>query len=129
LNHIISLAHQEEHLTIREKKFGDLSELPEHTPALLLSAIYSGEEQKVYLKFYTPKDESIYIWRDRTNHKPYCYTKLQYAARAQEIAKEERKYTIENVKRRDLISDEVIDILKITAPDPLVEQKIVSVKR
>jgi len=113
------LAHQEEHFTVREKKFGDLSELPENTPALLLSAIYSGEEQKVYLKFYSPKDESIYIWRDRTNHKPYCYTKLQYAARAQEIAKVERKYTIENVKRRDLISDKLIDILKISAPDPL----------
>ena len=113
------MAHQEEHFTVREKKFGDLSELPENTPALLLSAIYSGEEQKVYLKFYSPKDESIYIWRDRTNHKPYCYTKLQYAARAQEIAKVERKYTIENVKRRDLISDKLIDILKISAPDPL----------
>jgi DNA polymerase I len=113
------LAHQEEHFTVREKKFGDLSELPENTPALLLSAIYSGEEQKVYLKFYSPKDESIYIWRDRTNHKPYCYTKLQYAARAQEVAKVERKYTIENVKRRDLISDKLIDILKISAPDPL----------
>jgi DNA polymerase, archaea type len=113
------LAHQGEHFTFREKKFGDLSELPENTPALLLSAIYSGEEQKVYLKFYSPKDESIYIWRDRTNHKPYCYTKLQYAARAQEVAKVERKYTIENVKRRDLISDKLIDILKISAPDPL----------
>jgi len=113
------LAHQEEHFTVREKKFGDSSELPENTPALLLSAIYSGEEQKVYLKFYNPKDESIYIWRDRTNHKPYCYTKLQYAARAQEVAKVERKYTIENVKRRDLISDKLIDILKISAPDPL----------
>jgi DNA polymerase, archaea type len=113
------LAHQEEHFTVREKKFGNLSELPENTPALLLSAIYSGEEQKVYLKFYSPKDESIYIWRDRTNHKPYCYTKLQYAARAQEVAKVERKYTIENVKRRDLISDKLIDILKISAPDPL----------
>ena len=113
------MAHQGEHFTVREKKFGDLSELPENTPALLLSAIYSGEEQKVYLKFYSPKDESIYIWRDRTNHKPYCYTKLQYAARAQEVAKVERKYTIENVKRRDLISDKLIDILKISAPDPL----------
>lgn len=113
------MAHQEEHFTVREKKFGDSSELPENTPALLLSAIYSGEEQKVYLKFYNPKDESIYIWRDRTNHKPYCYTKLQYAARAQEVAKVERKYTIENVKRRDLISDKLIDILKISAPDPL----------
>ena len=38
---------------------------------------------------------------------------------AEEVAKEERKYTIENVKRRDLIADELIDVLKITAPDPL----------
>lgn len=113
------MAHQEEYFTTKEKKFSDVSELPENIPALLLSAIYSGEEQKVYLKFYSPKDKSIYVWRDRTNHKPYCYTKLQYAAKAQEIVREERKYTIEIVKRRDLIADELISILKITAPDPL----------
>jgi DNA polymerase I len=113
------LEHQEEYFTPREKKFGDLSELPENIPALLLSAIYSGEEQKVYLKFYSPKDEAVYIWRDRTNHKPYCYTKLQYAAKANEVVRQEKKYTIENVKKRDLISDQLIDILKIIAPDPL----------
>lgn len=113
------MAHQEEYITTKGKKFSDVSELPENIPALLLSAIYSGEEQKVYLKFYSPKDKSIYIWRDRTNHKPYCYTKQQYADKAQEIVREEKKYTIEIVKRRDLIADELISILKITAPDPL----------
>ena len=36
-------------------------ELPnEDRPVLLLSAVYSGEEKKVYLKFYDPQDKIIY---------------------------------------------------------------------
>ena len=98
---------------------GDLQELPENTPSLLLSAIYLGDEQKVYLKFYDSNSSRIYFWRDRTNHKPYCYTKMQYRNAAEKIAEIEKKYSLELTKKSDLISDKEIDILKITAPDPL----------
>ena len=99
--------------------FDELQELPENRPALLLSAIYSGDEQKVYLKFYDLKDNTIYFWRDRTNHKPYCYTKMQYSSTVEKIIEKEKKYTIERTNKQDLISDRKIELLKIIAPDPL----------
>src|SRR5918996_2259864 len=103
----------------KRKRYGDLQELPENTPSLLLSAIYLGDEQKVYLKFYDSTSSRIYFWRDRTNHKPYCYTKMQYKNTAEKIVQLEKKYSLESTKKIDLISDREIDILKIIAPDPL----------
>lgn len=110
---------QQEFLAERRKRLDDLPELPEGRPALLLSAVYSGEERKVYLKLYDPKDNVIYHWRDRTDHKPYCYTKMQYADQVEQVVKKEPKYTVEPVKKRDIILDQEIDVLKVLAPDPL----------
>lgn len=103
----------------RRKRFDDLPELPEDRPALLLSAVYSGEERKVYLKFYDPRDNVIYHWRDRTGHVPYAYSKIQYADAVDQIAARETKYKVERMKKKDVIADQEIDVLKITAPDPL----------
>ncbi|MDQ4056223.1 MAG: DNA-directed DNA polymerase I, partial [Thermoproteota archaeon] len=103
----------------KRKRYGDLQELPENTPSLLLSAIYLGDEQKVYLKFYDSISNKVYFWRDRTNHKPYCYTKIQYKNTAEKIVQNEKKYSLESTKKIDLISDKEVDILKIIAPDPL----------
>src|SRR6266496_1627085 len=91
----------------RKKRLNNLPELPENRPALLMSAIYSGNDKKVY------------FWRDRTNHKPYCYTKMQYAGKLKKIVDADTKYTLETTKKRDLISDQEIDVIKIVAPDPL----------
>ena len=113
------MTQQEYFQSDKRKRMGDLQELPENTPSLLLSAIYLGDEQKVYLKFYDSNSNRIYFWRDRTNHKPYCYTKMQYRNAAEKIAEVEKKYSLELTKKSDLISDKEIDILKITAPDPL----------
>ena len=66
-------------------------ELPENTRVMLISAIYSGENQKVQLKFYDPNIHVIYFWQDKTDHKPYCYTKLEYQKRAEEIAAIEKE--------------------------------------
>ena len=113
------MTQQEYFQSDKRKRMGDLQELPENTPSLLLSAIYLGDEQKVYLKFYDSNSNRIYFWRDRTNHKPYCYTKMQYRNAAEKIAEIEKKYSLELTKKSDLISDKEIDILKIIAPDPL----------
>jgi DNA polymerase, archaea type len=94
-------------------------ELPENKPALLLSAVYSGDEQKVYLKLYSERDQSIFYWRDRTNHRPYCYTKADYRNDVEQILEKEKKYSLLSTKKRDLISDKDIECLKISAPDPL----------
>jgi DNA polymerase I len=113
------LIQQQDFVPDRRKRLDDLPELPEGRPALLLSAVYSGEEKKVYLKFYDPRDNVIYHWRDRTDHKPYCYTKMEFADLAEQVAEKDAKYTLERVKKRDIISDREIDVLKVVAPDPL----------
>lgn len=86
---------------------------------LLLSAVYSGEEKKVYLKFYDPQDKIIYQWRDRTDHKPYCYTKMDFAKQAEQVAQKETKFILQHVKKQDIILDKEIEVLKVIAPDPL----------
>ena len=113
------MTQQGQFLSEKGKRFDELQELPENRPALLLSAIYSGDEQKVYLKFYDVEDNTIYFWRDRTNHKPYCYTKMQYSGTVEKIIEQEKKYTLERTSKRDLISDREVELLKIIAPDPL----------
>ena len=65
------------------------------------------------------KDNTIYFWRDRTNHKPYCYTKMQYSSIAEKIIEKEKKYALQRTNKKDLISDKEIELIKIIAPDPL----------
>jgi DNA polymerase I len=113
------MTQQQDFVPDRRKRLDDLPEMPEGRPMLLLSAVYSGEEKKVYLKFYDPKDSIIYLWRDRTDHRPYCYTKMEFAEQAEQIAQKESKYTLQRTKKRDIIIDREIDVLKVLAPDPL----------
>ena len=111
---------QEEFASDRRKGFNSLPELPKDSrPKLLLSAIYSGEEKKVYLKFYDPQDKIIYQWRDRTDHKPYCYTKMEFAEQAKQVAQKETKFILKQIKKQDIILDKEIEVLKVIAPDPL----------
>lgn len=94
-------------------------ELPENTRAMLVSAIYSGEDQKVYLKFYVPSLDSICFWPDATKHKPYCYTKIDYKTTLEQIISNDKRFSMALENKTDLISDKEIQVLKITAPDPL----------
>ncbi len=111
---------QEEFVSDRRKGFNSLPELPKDSrPKLLLSAVYSGEEKKVYLKFYDPQDKIIYQWRDRTDHKPYCYTKMEFAEQAKQVAQKETKFILKQIKKQDIILDKEIEVLKVIAPDPL----------
>jgi DNA polymerase, archaea type len=114
------LTQQQEFVSDRRKGLDRLPELPKDSrPMLLLSAVYSGEEKKVYLKFYDPQDKIIYQWRDRTDHKPYCYTKMDFAEQAKQVAQKEAKFTLKQVKKQDIILDKEIEVLKVIAPDPL----------
>jgi DNA polymerase, archaea type len=116
---LISLKQVEAFLATKKRTFKDLEELPENTPAILLSAIYVGEEQKIYLKFYDLQRHIICFWRDRTNHKPYCYTKMDYLEQLRKIVESDRKFKLEQTKKIELIKDKEIDVVKIIAPDPL----------
>jgi DNA polymerase, archaea type len=114
------VAQHQEFVADRRKRLDDLPELPENIPVLLLSSVYSGEEKIVYLKFYDPKSNVIYFWRDRTDHKPYCYTKVEFEDQLDQIIKEEpKRYSKEHVKKKDVLGDKIIDTIKILAPDPL----------
>lgn len=114
------MVQQQEFVSDRRKGFDSLPELPKDSrPMLLLSAVYSGEEKKVYLKFYDPQDKIIYQWRDRTDHKPYCYTKMDFAKQAEQVAQKETKFILQHVKKQDIILDKEIEVLKVIAPDPL----------
>ena len=44
--------------------------------SLLISATYNSQQKKAVLKFYEPKSGKIFLWNDKTGHKPYCYSKL-----------------------------------------------------
>jgi DNA polymerase, archaea type len=94
-------------------------ELPENIRAMLVSAIYSGEDQKVYLKFYVPGLDSIYFWADKTGHRPYCYTKMDNEVNLEGIMKSDKRFSKSLVDKLDLINDKKIQVIKITAPDPL----------
>lgn len=94
-------------------------ELPENIRAMLVSAIYSGEDQKVYLKFYVPGLDSIYFWPDKTGHRPYCITKLENEVILEDIMKNDKRFSKSLTNKMDLISDKKIEVIKITAPDPL----------
>ena len=111
------MTQRQEFVSDRRKGLDRLPELPKDSrPMLLLSAVYSGEEKKVYLKFYDPQDKIIYQWRDRTDHKPYCYTKMDFAEQAKQVAKKEAKFTLKQVKKQDIILDKEIEVLKVIAP-------------
>jgi DNA polymerase I len=103
----------------KRKRFHDLQELPDGRVGLLLSSSYVGDEQTVYLLFYDSEENRLVAWRDRTNHKPYCYTKLEYKDRAEAICNEDKKLSLQLTKKRDMINDQIIEVLKIVAPDPL----------
>jgi len=120
VNTPLEVSQHQEYLADKRKRLDDLPELPENVPVLLLSSIYSGEEKKVYLKFYEPRSDRIYFWRDRLDHKPYCYTKIDYEDQLDQIIKEEpKRYSKEYVKKKDILKDETINAIKIIAPDPL----------
>ncbi|MDH3278025.1 MAG: hypothetical protein OEM21_07985, partial [Nitrosopumilus sp.] len=45
-------------------------------PSMLVSATYDNISRSAVLKFYEPKSQKLILWIDETNHKPYCYSKL-----------------------------------------------------
>jgi DNA polymerase I len=87
-------------------------------PSLLVSATYNNRKKVAVLKFYEPKSQKIILWEDETNHKPYCYSKLDpeeldFLNERQDVIK------IESMKRYDMLNDQEINVSKIIVEDPL----------
>ncbi|QUC65242.1 DNA-directed DNA polymerase I [Nitrosopumilus sp. K4] len=95
------------------------SENPDRMPAsMLVSATYDNITKSAVLKFYEPKSQKIILWKDETNHKPYCYSRLA-PEELDFLQERDDILSIETVKRHDLMKDEQIDMSKIVVADPL----------
>ena len=85
----------------------------------LVSATYDGDRRVAVLKFYEPNENRIYLWSDKSGHRPYCFSK-QPAPELTYLLKERSNLEkIETVQKYEPLSDKEIDVSKIIAKDPL----------
>ena len=86
--------------------------------SLLISAAYNSQQKKAVLKFYEPKSEKIFLWIDKTGHKPYCYSKLS-VSELDFLSERQDVIEIKQVTKRDTLQDKFISVSKIIVEDPL----------
>ena len=86
--------------------------------SLLISAAYNGQQKKAVLKFYEPESERIFLWTDKTGHKPYCYSKLS-VDELEFLSERQDVIEIKEVTKRDTLQDKFIPVSKIIVEDPL----------
>ncbi|MGQ9718813.1 MAG: DNA-directed DNA polymerase I [Nitrososphaerales archaeon] len=91
---------------------------PNIPPSLLVSSVYDGEAKVAVLKFYDPKDQRICLWYDNTGHKPYCFSKLSID-RLKDLKSRPDVIELVQERKRDLLRDDAIDLIKIVVKDPL----------
>ena len=86
---------------------------------LLISATYNIRKNAAILKFYEPVSQRIFLWADKSGHKPYCYSKLSPDEIPTEISERDDVIDIKQVKLLDILHDKPIDVSKILVKDPL----------
>jgi len=86
---------------------------------LLISATYNSQKNAAVLKFYEPTSQRIFLWADKSGHKPYCYSKLSPDEIPTEISERDDVIEIKQVKLLDILHDKPIDVSKILVKDPL----------
>ena len=86
---------------------------------LLISATYNSQKNAAILKFYEPISQRIFLWADKSGHKPYCYSKLSPDEIPTEISERDDVIEIKQVKLLDILHDKPIDVSKILVKDPL----------
>ena len=86
---------------------------------LLISATYNIRKNAAILKFYEPVSQRIFLWADKSGHKPYCYSKLSPDEIPTEISERDDVLDIKQVKMLDILHDKPIDVSKILVKDPL----------
>jgi len=89
--------------------------------SVLVSAGYDGDKKKAILKFYEPKEQTIYLWEDNTNHKPYCLIRRDKASLGifKELRNRKDVVGINDVEKLDLRGDRRVTVAKIIASNPL----------
>ncbi|MCL2134792.1 MAG: DNA-directed DNA polymerase I [Candidatus Bathyarchaeota archaeon] len=90
-------------------------------PSYFVSAAYDGRQRKIVIKLYEPKSEQIYFWYDNTGHKPYCLTSLpeKKVLQFNRIIKHQGYDSCITEQKFDPLSNQVIEVTKIVAKDPL----------
>ena len=86
---------------------------------LLISATYNSQKNAAVLKFYDPISQRIFLWADKSGHKPYCYSKLSPDEIPTEISERDDVIEIKQVKLLDILHDKPINVSKILVKDPL----------
>ena len=86
--------------------------------SLLISATYNSQQKKAVLKFYEPKSGKIFLWNDKTGHKPYCYSKLS-VEEFDFLSERQDVIEIKQVTKRDMLQDKFVQVSKIIVEDPL----------
>ena len=86
---------------------------------LLISATYDIRKNAAILKFYEPVSQRIFLWADKSGHRPYCYSKLSPDEIPTEISERDDVIDIKQVKLMDILHDKPIDVSKILVKDPL----------
>ena len=86
---------------------------------LLISATYNIQKNAAILKFYEPVSQRLFLWADKSGHKPYCYSKLSPDEIPTEISERDDVIDIKQVKLMDVLHDKPINVSKILVKDPL----------
>ena len=86
--------------------------------SMLVSAAYDNNSKSAVLKFYEPKSQKLFLWRDETGHKPYCYSRLS-PDELEFLQERDDILEIKTVQKYDLMKDKEIDMSKIIVADPL----------
>ncbi|MHA7734877.1 DNA-directed DNA polymerase I [Nitrosopumilus sp. S6] len=87
-------------------------------PSMLVSATYDNNSKSAVLKFYEPKSQKLFLWKDEIGHKPYCYSRLA-PEELDFLQERDDVLEIKTVQRYDLMEDKEINMSKITVADPL----------
>ncbi len=87
-------------------------------PALLVSATYDSQKKAAVLKFYEPVSQKVLLWTDNTDHKPYCYSKLD-PEELKFLSERKDVLRLEKTEKQDLLKDRTIHVTKIVVADPL----------
>ena len=96
----------------------EAQEIETMPPSMLVSATYDNNSKSAILKFYEPESQKLFLWKDNTNHKPYCYSRLA-PEELDFLQEREDVLEIKTVERNDLTQDKKINMSKIVVADPL----------
>lgn len=104
---------------LKRKLVDHVKEVSDLGPSLLVSATYDGERRVAVLKFYDPSKDRIFLWSDKSGHKPHAFSKDPASSLQYLLKERDNVLGIETVEKYEPISDRNIQVSKIIAKDPL----------